>query len=69
VDLARFDTPRGEGATMRRGVPVRRIGEHVVTTVYDLLLAQFGVSRFGLPGDWPAGLDDPTQPYTPAWQA
>src|SRR5688500_4937120 len=45
VDLARFDTPRGEGATIRRGVPVRRLGKHLVTTVYDLLLAQFGVGR------------------------
>ena len=22
----------------------------------------------GLPGDWPAGYDDPSTPYTPAWQ-
>ena len=35
---------------MRRGVPVRRVGKHLVTTVYDLLLAQFGVGRPGLPG-------------------
>ncbi|CCG05658.1 Nitrate reductase alpha chain (fragment) [Blastococcus saxobsidens DD2] len=68
VDLARFDTARGEGATLRRGVPVRRVGKHLVTTVYDLLLAQFGVDRRGLPGEWPAGLDDASQPYTPAWQ-
>ncbi|MGZ4507038.1 MAG: nitrate reductase subunit alpha [Blastococcus sp.] len=68
VDLARFDTAGGEGATMRRGVPVRRVGRHLVTTVYDLLLAQFGVGRAGLPGEWPTGPDDATQPYTPAWQ-
>ncbi len=57
--------------TFTRGVPVRRIptvdgGEAIVATVYDLLFAQFGVSR-GLPGDYPADYDDP-KPYTPAWQ-
>ena len=30
-----------------------------VTTVFDLMLAQYGVGRAGLPGDWPAGYDDP----------
>ena len=52
---------------MRRGVPARRVGGHLVTTVFDLVAAQLGVARDGLPGDWPAGLDDP-EPYTPAWQ-
>jgi nitrate reductase / nitrite oxidoreductase, alpha subunit len=69
VELPRFDGPDGAAGVMRRGVPVRRIGGHLVTTVYDLLLAQYGVARDGLPGDWPAGYDDPTVPYTPAWQA
>ncbi len=68
VDLARFDTPRGEGAVLRRGVPARRVGGHLVTTVYDLLLAQYGVGRPGLPGQWPSGLDDASEPCTPAWQ-
>ena len=68
IDLPRFDGGETEGGTtMRRGVPVRRVGEHLVTTVFDLLCAQLGVGREGLPGDWPAGLDDP-EPYTPAWQ-
>jgi nitrate reductase / nitrite oxidoreductase, alpha subunit len=40
-----------------------------VTTVFDLMLAQHGVARPDLPGEWPAGYDDPTSPYTPAWQA
>ncbi|HEX5566517.1 MAG TPA: nitrate reductase subunit alpha [Streptomyces sp.] len=68
VELPRFDTPDGTPGRLRRGVPVRRIAGHLVTTVYDLLLAQYGVARDGLPGQWPAGYDDPGQPYTPAWQ-
>ena len=31
------------------------------------MLAQYGVARDGLPGEWPTGYDDPA-PYTPAWQ-
>ena len=42
-------------------------GERLVTTVFDLMLAQYGVGRDGLPGQWPTGYDDPA-PYTPAWQ-
>ena len=53
-----------------REVPCRSIktvnGEVLVTTVFDLLLAQFGVSR-GLGGDYPASYDD-DKPFTPAWQ-
>ena len=68
VDLPRFDIGDTEGrGVMRRSVPVRRVGGHLVTTVFDLLAAQLGVARDGLPGHWPAGLDDP-EPYTPAWQ-
>ncbi|TQM78601.1 respiratory nitrate reductase alpha subunit apoprotein [Saccharothrix saharensis] len=68
VELPRFDAPDGTASTVRRGVPVRRVGGHLVTTVFDLLLAQYGVRRDGLPGVWPAGYDDATQPCTPAWQ-
>jgi len=68
VVLARFDNPHGTAGPLRRGVPVRRIGDRLVTTVFDLMLAQYGVARDGLPGQWPAGLDDPSEPYTPAWQ-
>ncbi|MEV0027965.1 nitrate reductase subunit alpha [Nocardia sp. NPDC050793] len=66
VRLPRFDQPGA--ATLTRGVPVARVGEHVVTTVFDLLLAQYGVGRDGLPGQWPTGYDDAGQPCTPAWQ-
>ena len=68
VDLPRFDAGGEGGEVMRRGVPAIRVGGHVVTTVLDLLLAQYGVARTGLPGDWPSGYDDAEQPYTPAWQ-
>ena len=55
----------------RRGVPTRTIktedGEVLVTTVYDLLMAQFGVGR-GLEGEYPADYDDEDAAYTPAWQ-
>jgi nitrate reductase alpha subunit len=69
VELTRFDTPDGTAGRLRRGVPVRRVAGQLVTTVFDLLLAQYGVARDGLPGIWPTGYDDPDQPYTPAWQA
>jgi nitrate reductase alpha subunit len=53
-----------------RPVPVRYIdtseGRVAVTTVFDLIMAQFGVPR-GLPGETPKNYDDPL-PYTPAWQ-
>ncbi|MFA7536525.1 MAG: nitrate reductase subunit alpha [Desulfuromonadales bacterium] len=61
----------GVEAATRRGVPVRRLqtaqGSVQVTTVYDLLMAQFGVER-GLGGGYPAGYDAADAPYTPAWQ-
>ncbi len=57
-------------AVIRRGVPVRWVetsaGRVPVATVYDLLMAQYGVSR-GLGGDYPKDYDDES-PYTPAWQ-
>src|SRR5207342_2221690 len=76
VRMPRFDTPDGAAADLPRGVPVRRIAGHLVTTVFDLLLAQYGVGRQlngqSLPGQWPTGpnkgYDDATAPYTPAWQ-
>lgn len=49
-------------------MPVRTVGGHLVTTVFDLLLAQYGVGRDGLPGSWPSGYDDASEPGTPAWQ-
>ena len=75
VELPRFDAADGKVVHERRGVPVARVGDRVVTTVLDLLLAQYGVAREGLPGQWPRtdesdphGYDDPAVPATPAWQ-
>lgn len=56
---------------LKRGVPVKYLttkeGEKVaVATVFDLLMAQFGVGR-GLPGDYPASYEEDL-PYTPLWQ-
>lgn len=56
----------------KRGVPVKLVKtndsrEAKVTTVYDLIMAQYGVGR-GLEGDYPAGYDDAQCTYTPAWQ-
>ncbi|MFN8626686.1 MAG: nitrate reductase subunit alpha [Candidatus Binatia bacterium] len=54
-----------------RGVPVRYLetpeGQIPVTTVFDLLMGQFGVER-GLAGEYPSGYDDADGAYTPAWQ-
>ncbi len=54
-----------------RGVPVKKVkttsGTAVVTTVYDLIMAQYGVGR-GLKGDYPADYTDKDASYTPAWQ-
>jgi nitrate reductase alpha subunit len=59
------------GTVAVRRVPVRRVqtsrGAVAVATVYDLLFAQYGVSR-GLPGEYPQDYDDERAAYTPAWQ-
>ncbi|WP_286929500.1 MULTISPECIES: nitrate reductase subunit alpha [Aeromicrobium] len=69
VLLPSFAGLNGDGEVLRRGVPVTRIGDRLVTTVFDLMLAQHGVGRPDLPGRWPTGYDDAQSPYTPAWQA
>lgn len=55
-----------------RGVPVKYVetndGKKVpVTTVYDLIMAQYGIDR-GLGGDYPKDYSDKDSSYTPAWQ-
>lgn len=68
VELPRFDNPDGAPGSLQRDVPVRRVGEARVTTVFDLMLAQYGVGRDGLGGGYATSYDDPSAPYTPAWQ-
>jgi nitrate reductase alpha subunit len=70
VVQVRFDD-FSEARQVRRGVPAKRIQTAdgswlTVTTVYDLMMAQYGVGR-GLDGDYPSSYDDETAPYTPAW--
>jgi nitrate reductase / nitrite oxidoreductase, alpha subunit len=64
-------TEYGLDIQSKRGVPVRYIetstGRATVTTVFDLMMAQYGVGR-GLEGDYPADYTDKDAAYTPAWQ-
>ncbi|MBI4186135.1 MAG: nitrate reductase subunit alpha [Chloroflexi bacterium] len=66
VEFTNFE----DQSTSWRGVPVKRLetgkGRVTVTTVFDLLMARFGVPR-GLAGDYPGSYDDP-KTYSPAWQ-
>lgn len=45
-----------------------KVDGNLVTTVYDILLAQYGVEREGIPGEWPTGYDDVDAVPTPAWR-
>ncbi len=70
VAMPRFDIGQEDsegGGVLHRGVPTIRIADRYVTTVFDLMLAQYGVGREGLPGEWPTDYTDPL-PYTPTWQ-
>ena len=60
----------GQADEVSRSVPIKRVKTHdgrevIVTTAYDLLMAQYGVPR-GLDGDKDISYDDDA-PYTPAW--
>lgn len=71
VLLVGFEDFSNENAELHRGVPVKYVdtpdGRIPITTVFDLLMAQFGVNR-GLDGAYPEDYDDSDLPYTPAWQ-
>ncbi|EUA01742.1 respiratory nitrate reductase, alpha subunit domain protein [Mycobacterium kansasii 824] len=62
VHLPSFDTVNGEGATVARGVPVRRVGKHLVCTVFDLMLAHYGVARAACPANGPPATTIPPNP-------
>ncbi len=60
-----------QGSALLRGVPMRWVetedgGKVPVATIYDVLMAQYGVGR-GLPGAYPEDYDTVDSPYTPAW--
>lgn len=65
VRLPRFDE---DGGTVESRVPALRLGGRLVTTVFDLMLAQYGVGREGLRGAGPVSYEDAATPGTPAWQ-
>ncbi len=72
VPVAFADFTEGSSEkSLTRGVPAMRVetvdGPVYVTTAMELLFAQYGVSR-GSEGEWPAGYDDDSAPFTPAWQ-
>ncbi|MEW5870641.1 MAG: nitrate reductase subunit alpha [Chloroflexota bacterium] len=60
----------GADQALARGVPVRYVEidgvRTAVATVFDLVMAQFGVGR-GLEGAYPQSYEE-IAPYTPAWQ-
>ncbi|MCG7444997.1 MAG: nitrate reductase subunit alpha [Corynebacterium sp.] len=61
--------PIGAGV-VHRGVPVREVDGKLVTTVFDIMLAHYGVNRadLNLPGSWPKDFHDASEVGTPAWQ-
>ncbi|KRF19074.1 nitrate reductase [Nocardioides sp. Soil797] len=59
VSLPRFGELDGTPGEVVRDLPVRTVEGRLVTTVYHLMLAQYGVG---------AAYDDAEAPYTPAWQ-
>ena len=59
IEHAHFKANPQQDVLLRR-VPAKRAGEHLVASVYDLLLAHYGVGVA-------ASFDD-NLPYTPAWQ-
>jgi len=71
VCLVEFEQYESDNVALR-GVPAKKLKtadgkEVLVTTVFDLLMGRYGVSR-GLSGEYPASYDDPDFSYTPAWQ-
>src|SRR5699024_8821328 len=68
VDMPYFDAE--SKSVMSRAVPVKKVelkGEPVyVATVYDLMLANYGVDR-GIGGEAASSYDE-IAPFTPAWQ-
>ncbi|MGO2069462.1 nitrate reductase subunit alpha [Glutamicibacter arilaitensis] len=75
ISLPRFDLApeagqehAGGSGVVQRGVPVVQLAGKTLTTVFDLMLAQYGVGRESLPGQWPTDFMDASTVGTPAWQ-
>jgi len=68
IDMPYFD--EDTRSVLKRAVPVKRVemdGETTyVTTVYDLMLAHYGIDR-GIGGEAATSYDDDV-PFTPGWQ-
>lgn len=64
-------TDYGKDKKSLRGVPVHFLetvdGKKPVTTVYDLIMAQYGIDR-GLGGENAKSYEEENTAYTPAWQ-
>ncbi len=69
INLPYFDDEKR--TVLHRDIPVKEIkinGESCfVTMVFDVLLANYGISRAPDQKNYPENYEDP-QPYTPAWQ-
>ncbi|SMO54712.1 nitrate oxidoreductase alpha subunit [Saccharicrinis carchari] len=67
VEFTHFE----QNKKVKRGVPVRYLktkkGKVAYTTVYDLIMGQYGVAR-GMAGDYPEDFTDTDRAYTPGWQ-
>lgn len=70
VEFSDFSEGTSDKVSLRE-VPVRQVetvnGKVLVTTVFELLLAQYGVFH-GKSGSWPKNYEDDSGVYTPAWQ-
>lgn len=67
VEFTHFE----QNKKVKRGVPARYLktkkGKVAYTTVYDLIMGQYGVAR-GMEGDYPEDYKDTDRAYTPGWQ-
>ncbi len=70
IDFPYYDESGSEVLT--RNIPIKKVTfkdgtTQLVTTVFDLMMAQFGVKRFAEDELAASGFDDANSPYTPAW--
>ncbi|WP_236251445.1 molybdopterin-dependent oxidoreductase, partial [Lactiplantibacillus plantarum] len=71
IDFPTFDAD-GNGV-LKRHVPVQTVtfadgSQRLVTTVYELMLAQYGIDQGNHDQLAASGYDDTNSRYTPAWQ-